>query len=398
MATRRPRRNTGRWLDEDGIGGECERREAASGRRRSGGRRSWTEVEKAILLRIVSGVYEPGQQLPSCEQLAAEVGANKNTVSKAYRSLAERGYLRTRAGSGTFVARRPARSDSDRAVSDIANLLALVVQEAKMAGLQRQQFLSLIDETVARFYDPVRPRVGYIDCNRLDATTLSRDLQVALSHPVEPLLIDEVAAKPAEYMAAFHILAMNLSHLAAVEQVLRSAVPSGGAEIIGLLVPTDPESLTQVARLRPGTRLGIVCDLTATLEALGGLVRGYNPGHRRRKLPERRPRGVAPAGGRRRRAAGDALGERPGPGVRAERADHRGLVQAGRALGPAARGVDRERHLARAGAGNRPGRARRHSAGAAAGRRTSRPRGTSTGDRPRAELCEVARDGLTATS
>ena len=256
---------------------------SASGERRRRGspeRRpsSWTEVEKAILLRIVSGVYEPGQQLPSCEALAAEVGANKNTVSKAYRSLAERGYLRTRAGSGTFVERRPGRSDSDKAVADIANLLALVVQEAKMAGLQRQQFSSLIDDTVARFYDPVRPRVGFIDCNRLDATTLSRDLQVALSHPVEPLLIDEVIGKPAEYMARFHILAMNLSHLAAVEQVLRQAIPSGGAEIIGLLVPTDPESLTQVARLRPGTRLGIVCDLTATLEALGGLVRGYNPG------------------------------------------------------------------------------------------------------------------------
>jgi hypothetical protein len=71
---------------------------------------------------------------------------------------------------------------------------------------------------------------------------------------------------------------MNLSHLGAVEQVLRGTVPSGGAEIIGLLVPTDPESLTQVARLRPGTHLGVVCDLTATLEALGGLVRGYNPG------------------------------------------------------------------------------------------------------------------------
>jgi DNA-binding transcriptional regulator YhcF (GntR family) len=241
---------------------------------------SWTDVEKAILLRIVSGVYELGQQLPSCEQLAAEVGANKNTVSKAYRSLAERGYLRTRAGSGTFVERRPGRADSDRAISEIANLLALVVQEAKMAGLQRQQFRSLIDDTIERFYDPIRPRVGFIDCNPLDATTLSRDLQVALSHPVEPLLIDEVVARPAQYMSSFHILSMNLTHLAAVEQVLRDAVPDGGAEIIGLLVPTDPGSLTQVARLRPGTRLGIVCDLGATLEALGGLVRGYNPGIR----------------------------------------------------------------------------------------------------------------------
>jgi hypothetical protein len=147
-----------------------------------------------------------------------------------------------------------------------------------MAGLQRQQFVTLCDETIARFYDPVRPRVGYIDCNRLDATTLSRDLQVALSHPVEPLLIDDVVAHPEQFMSSFHILATNLSHLAAVEQVLRGVVPTGGAEIIGMLVPTDPESLTQVARLRPGTRLGIVCDLDATLQALGGLVRGYNPG------------------------------------------------------------------------------------------------------------------------
>lgn len=239
---------------------------------------SWTEVEKAVLLRIVSGTYEPGQQLPSCEQLASEVGANKNTVSKAYRSLAERGYLRTKAGSGTFVARRPARADSERALADVANLLALVVQEAKMAGLQRQQFASLVDDTIARFYDPVRPRVGYVECNRLDATTLSRDLQVALSHPVEPLLIDEVVARPREYMEAFHVLAVNLTHLAAVEGVLRTAVPVGGADIVGLLVPTDPESLTQVARLRAGTRLGVVCDLPPTLEALGGLVRGYNPG------------------------------------------------------------------------------------------------------------------------
>ena len=132
------------------CGREGRRARPAEERRRPARRpSSWTDVEKAILLRIVSGVYEPGQQLPSCEQLAAEVGANKNTVSKAYRSLAERGYLRTRAGSGTFVARRPARADSDRAVADIANLLALVVQEAKMAGLQRQQFVTLIDETSA---------------------------------------------------------------------------------------------------------------------------------------------------------------------------------------------------------------------------------------------------------
>ena len=79
--------------------------------RSSGGPRrpvTWSEVERAILLRIARKEYTPGQQIPTCEALAAELGANKNTVSKAYRSLAQRGYLLTRAGFGTFISRRPA--------------------------------------------------------------------------------------------------------------------------------------------------------------------------------------------------------------------------------------------------------------------------------------------------
>ena len=70
---------------------------------------------------------------------------------------------------------------------------------------------------------------------RNPALRLNRDLQVALSHPVEPLLIDEVVARPAHFMTTYHILSMNLTHLGTVEQVLRNAVPEGGAQIIGLL-------------------------------------------------------------------------------------------------------------------------------------------------------------------
>src|SRR5437879_1927192 len=80
---------------------------------------SWVEVERAVLVRIAGGAYTPNQRLPTCEQLAAELGVNKNTVSKAYRALAERGYLRTAAGRGTFVARRPARGDPASALPDI---------------------------------------------------------------------------------------------------------------------------------------------------------------------------------------------------------------------------------------------------------------------------------------
>ena len=234
------------------------------------------DVEKAILFRIASGSYAPTDRLPTCEQLGAELGVNKNTVSKAFRALASRGYLQTIAGRGTFVAKRHARIDSATATAEVSRLLALAAQEAKLGGLDRQQFQEMVDETSGRAFGQTSARVGFVECNRRDAVTLSRELQAAISHPVEPVLLDEIAADPEQCATTYDILAVNLSHLLALEDGLRPASQAERPEVVGLLIPPDPESLIQVARLPAGTRLGIVCDLPGTLSALSGMVSSIN--------------------------------------------------------------------------------------------------------------------------
>jgi len=239
---------------------------------------SWSQIERAILLRIARNEYSPGQRIPTCEALAAEFGANKNTVSKAYRSLAQRGYLLTRAGFGTFISRRPVRVSLDSGIEDITGLLSLAVQEAKLRGLGQAQFEKFVDDVVAQGYGHSGPRIGFIECNRHDATTLSRDLQVAISHPIEPLLIDDVVADPHRFLSEYDILAVNITHLSAVEATIVSLrARSVRATVIGMHIPIDPDSLLRVARLRAGTRVGIVCDLKQTLGSLKGMVEGYNP-------------------------------------------------------------------------------------------------------------------------
>lgn len=238
---------------------------------------SWSQIERAILLRIARKEYVPGQRIPTCEAIAVEFGANKNTASKAYRSLARRGYLLTRAGTGTFISHRPVKVALDSALEGITGLVGLAVQEAKLSGLQQVQFRRLVDEVISRGYGQTRPRIGFIECNRHDATMLSRDLQLAISHPVEPLLIDDVLAEPARFLTDYDILAVNITHLSPVESAFGTRAGMGGsADVLGIHIPIDPDSLVQVARLRPGTRVGIVCDLKQTLVSLKGLVDGYN--------------------------------------------------------------------------------------------------------------------------
>lgn len=63
------------------------------------GKRLYDALQQAIQ----EGMIAPGTRLPASRDLAAELGVSRNTVLAAYEQLQSEGYLKTRAGSGTFV-------------------------------------------------------------------------------------------------------------------------------------------------------------------------------------------------------------------------------------------------------------------------------------------------------
>src|ERR1051326_8360825 len=52
---------------------------------------------------IESELLEPGEKLPTTRALAADAGVNHLTAARAYRRLAELGYVTASVGRGTFV-------------------------------------------------------------------------------------------------------------------------------------------------------------------------------------------------------------------------------------------------------------------------------------------------------
>lgn len=57
-----------------------------------------------VVGRIVSGEWQPGDRIPSENDLVATFGVSRMTVHHALRDLTVRGFLIRRSGSGTFVA------------------------------------------------------------------------------------------------------------------------------------------------------------------------------------------------------------------------------------------------------------------------------------------------------
>ena len=84
------------------------------------------QVAASIRAAILTGELEPGQQLPSGQELADFFGISRVTVLSAIRTLREEGFVRSRSGSGVYVrdqASLPGPEDGEHPLAGMATFL-----------------------------------------------------------------------------------------------------------------------------------------------------------------------------------------------------------------------------------------------------------------------------------
>lgn len=95
----------------------------------------YVQLVERIKHLIATGVLEPGGQLPTVRQMAAELRVNFNTVARAYRLLDEAGVISTQQGRGTYVLDPlpPEQSERLRRTA-LEGLTASFLEEASRMG------------------------------------------------------------------------------------------------------------------------------------------------------------------------------------------------------------------------------------------------------------------------
>ena len=63
----------------------------------------YAQILDQITTRIICGIYEPGEKLPSVRDLAVEAGVNPNTMQRAFAQLEQSGLIKTLRGNGRTV-------------------------------------------------------------------------------------------------------------------------------------------------------------------------------------------------------------------------------------------------------------------------------------------------------
>ncbi|HUI55628.1 MAG TPA: GntR family transcriptional regulator [Bryobacteraceae bacterium] len=96
---------------------------------------AYRQITDALRVLLVRGTIAPGEKLPPVRRLAIQLGVHFNTVSEAYRQLAEEGWLDLRQGRGATVIERglPLRSDPKK-LCDLRTQLRNLVAQMRSAG------------------------------------------------------------------------------------------------------------------------------------------------------------------------------------------------------------------------------------------------------------------------
>lgn len=105
------------------------------------------QIIEKIQMDIISGVYSPGDKLPSVRELAAEASVNPNTMQKALSELERTGLVYSQRTSGRFITEDTTMIDELK--SELAKeIISQFLENMQKLGFQQDETISLMKQTI----------------------------------------------------------------------------------------------------------------------------------------------------------------------------------------------------------------------------------------------------------
>lgn len=105
------------------------------------------QIMEKLKQDIVTGLYSPGDKLPSVRDLAGEAAVNPNTMQRAFSELEREGLVYTQRTNGRFITEDLNlinQLKEQMALDAITNFLSCMQQ----LGFSKKETLALIEETL----------------------------------------------------------------------------------------------------------------------------------------------------------------------------------------------------------------------------------------------------------
>lgn len=104
----------------------------------------YSQLIDKLKMDIISGVYKPGDKIPSVRELAADASVNPNTMQKALTELERNRLVYSQRTSGRFI------TEDQNMIKEVKNQLAIeqiteFFEKMKQLGYKKEETIQLIE-------------------------------------------------------------------------------------------------------------------------------------------------------------------------------------------------------------------------------------------------------------
>jgi GntR family transcriptional regulator len=113
----------------------------------------YIQIEDSIQALIAAGQLQPGEQLPTIRELAADIRVNLNTVARAYFELDREGVISTQRGRGTFVSGKPDEAQIAKTrLKLLHSIIDSALEEARRLGYSAEEIKIAFEEEMNKWF------------------------------------------------------------------------------------------------------------------------------------------------------------------------------------------------------------------------------------------------------
>lgn len=236
-------------------------------------------VTQAVLHRITTGQFAPGDRLPPVRKLAEEIGSNRNTVNKAYQMLLELGVIES-GGSGRkgFCVRQGAHAGT-KTKHELLHYFyqqsVELVWQGMAAGMAADEMLDQLKKAVGEVFGHSEVRLIFFECNDYDTQEMGRRLNEVLGLTVEYKNLPHFYKNPQAILKKYDLIITTYHHLGEITATINQlGFPPG--QVVGIDTRLTAESMLRIARF-PNNKIGVVCTNQNTAHMLKHILYGYHP-------------------------------------------------------------------------------------------------------------------------
>ena len=213
----------------------------------------YRQLTDSIRSAIKRGVLSSGQQLPTVQDLSADLSIAVGTIKRAYDELEREGIVEKVQGRGTFVCYKPVNLESrkDRAMAAIDELLCRL-EDMGLSATEINIFVNL--KLRQHGEEEKKVKVAILECNPENLTNVAEQLRTIEGMELHVHLMDSIAQYPYKLGEDIDLVVTTATHAQQVESMM--PVPM---RVIRVGLRLAPSSLSEIVKLRAYQVAGILC-------------------------------------------------------------------------------------------------------------------------------------------